>query len=569
MEIEKFLDSWWSDPLSPEMEEWVEKTYQDPFSFFQSLATLHKKQSLQPPKSEVGQSFDFYHDCVLRHVESNNAIISIDESGFIQTWTYKKLHRAVNFQVKAWSKAGVKPGQVVVLTMAVGLPFFIALLTALRMGLTLCYLASSSPYLSHKHLLSLIDQVQPAYHIAHKEEAWHASLKCAKIVVENLGEDVEVYDPVSYAYPADQVMQLSVALHRQLPFTMVPLDAQTTYLNALRDGIVTLHLKPGVAWASTFSCSLRTQPCTTLMGLLGGATLVHIEEKAFENDPDLLKSEKLHLLGVSPSLQKFLSKHPISFGKQLKGYYKSTFSSLSTWNVLAHLSKLEDTPAFHCYFDNSYGGSILISKPFPGDLNFFLKPGLGLSWYLIDLNGSEEPTLKGLGYFSPQLTTDENTEKLSNFILAQVDKNMILTSCVEACKEGVTIPTEKIEKTLTQLSFVEGCVLHAFPKMGEIASFQTILLVFVHPLKNNVPEKTKEEWTQSLRHQISEEIGEAFIPDHIEFYPLVPPKKEGVFDRDWCIEQYSSGKLYKKRESQVYQLISALKKLSQETLHVT
>src|SRR5690606_19746622 len=121
------------------------------------------------PKSALGEKYDFYYDCVLRHAESTRAIVAIDENGFVENWSYKKLHRVVNSQVKQWTKNGVKAGEFAVMILPLGLPFFVALLTALRLGLKICYLPPETPYLSLSHISCLISQLKPHWLITSKQ----------------------------------------------------------------------------------------------------------------------------------------------------------------------------------------------------------------------------------------------------------------------------------------------------------------------------------------------------------------------------------------------------------------
>lgn len=564
MDIEKFREDWWGGP-SLKGEEWIQKSYQEPLSFWQSLLSLQTKTSSIPSKSLLGETYDFYHDCILRHPEANQALLYIDEEGFLQSWSYKKIHRAVNFQVKQWSKNGVKPGQVAVLILPPGVRFFITLLTALRLGLTICYLPYETPYLSNEHLSSVVDQIKPAWIVTHQKASLPSLTHYPKILIDDLEEDGQAHEPLSYLYEAQQTIQLSLSLHRQIPFSVVPLTAETTYLHALRDGLITLNLQPNQTLAAPLACPIRTEPCTTLMTLLSGSTLLHIEEKALKNDPSILKSEKIHLLGVSPPLQKLLSDHPTPLGKSLRGYYKSPLSpNRSTWKTFVKLNKLEETPCFNLLIDNSFGGSLFFSKPSLEDPNIFFKPSLGLSWQLKNLSGNGETSMTGFGYFSPSLSIKENDHLPSNFIVAQIENNLVISTTAKPCKEGITLPIENIERLISKLPFVQHCLLHTILKMGEVVSHQTFLLVFIHPLQNNVPEHTKHTWVESIHSLIIENIGSAFIPDHIEFYPLVPPLRKGEVDKGWCIDQFNNGNLNKKRSSQVHQLISTLKQLAQE-----
>jgi hypothetical protein len=559
MDVEQFRNEWWSSPqasASLEIEEWMEETFTAPDSFWNALITLQNTVSPKPPKSVVGHHYDFYYDCVTRHMESGHALIFVEESGFVQTWTYKKLHRLINFQVKTWLKSGIKPGQLAALVMPVGISYFIALLTALRMGLKICFLPLHSRILGASHLQSLLNQVDPDFLVTVPDAP---SSSYPTLIIDTLGEDDITHEPASFAYPASETLQLTLALYRKEPFVMVPLDAHTTYLHALRDGLLTLNLRPGVTHGTLHSCPIRSEPCSTLMTLLSGATLVHVAETELAKDPEIIKNEKFHLLEIAPAHQKLWAKTP-GAPKQLKAFYKTPLHHhLHAWRFFIQANKLEAAAAFHLLLDNSLGGIVFFSKPTTKELDFYLKPSLGTPWTFKDLMTGDD-SIKGFGLFSLKTTSQENNSVMSNLLVSQMDKNCLISSALLPSREGVTIPIELIEEATGELPFVESSVLYTFPKMGETAYHQCILLVFVNPLKKAIPDELKQQWSQQISDQISLEVGAAFVPDYLEYYPLMPKMNAGAIDRNWCIEQYNRGFLSKKTKLPIYQMLNMLKK---------
>ncbi len=562
MDAEKFRTSWWSSPASEaslETEEWMESTFADPAPFWNSLIALQNGLSPKPVQSVMGGSYDFYHDCISRHIESNAALIHIEESGFVQTWTYKKLHRHVNFQVKSWLKNPIKPGQLAVILMPVGIPYLIALLTALRMGLKICFLPLQSRFLGKDHLLAILEKLKPDFIVTLPDASLPKDLY-PTIVLDNLGEDDLNHEPVSYAYPSDQTMQLSLALYRKDPYCLLPLDAHTTYRHALRDGLLTLNLKPGATHGTAHSCPIRCEPCSTLMTLLAGATLVHVAEAELIKDPEMIKSEKFHLLEVSPANQKLWSKTP-GAPKQLKGFYKTPLHHHHhAWRYFVQANKLEEVPSFHLLMDNSLGGVVFFSKPTTKDLDYFMKPSLGTPWTFKDMTGSGQDSIKGFGLISLATSCKENNEMMSNLLVSQIDKNHLISAALLPSREGVTVPIEEIENAVSLLDFVESCILITFPKMGEVAYHQFILLVFVNPAKKEIPSELKQEWSTQISAQITDKVGAAFTPEFIEYYPLIPKMNDSLPDRNWCTEQYNRGLLAKKKNLQIYQVLNMLKK---------
>ncbi|MGH2613419.1 MAG: hypothetical protein ACRDFB_10295, partial [Rhabdochlamydiaceae bacterium] len=217
--LEKFKGNLWTASFSVEDEEWTDQSYHDPTFFWTSLLTLQQSLSPISSRSQFNEQYDFYHDCVTRHIESNNAFVLIDEGGFTTPWTYKKLHRLVNFQVKHWTKYALKPGQVVVITTPIGPHFWLASLTALRLGLTICYLPPDSSLLPPAQIMSLINEIRPDLVVSDLHNKPSYTHTYPHHTIEELLEDEQSHPPHSHAYPASQVMQLSIALHRTEPYT--------------------------------------------------------------------------------------------------------------------------------------------------------------------------------------------------------------------------------------------------------------------------------------------------------------------------------------------------------------
>lgn len=570
IDAEKLKNLWWASPPSPlplDAIEWIEKTYLSPKTFWESIFTLQKNIPGLPPKSVLGQQYDFYFDCVARHIESNQAFTIIENGSFVQNWTYRKLHRCINFQVKHWMKHSLKPTQMVVILAPVGIHFFIALLTALRLGLTICYLPTNSPYLPKSRIASILAELQPQLVVARKADQPFVTTQLPTILLDEFNEDDQNHYPPSHDYASNKVMQIALSLYRQEALTLVPLDAHTTYTHALREGLLALNLKQGITWASPLSCPIRSEPFSTLAALLCGAAVMHIPDEVIKNDPQALKDEKVHLLGVSSPLQQLWSRDPAVPIKHLKAYYKQPLDmNFEAWKGFSSLNKLEKVPAFHLLMDNSMGGVTLFSKPTLDNLDLYLKPNVGTPFSLMDIHDNEEPSFSGYGIFKPHLSCEENTKKTSNFYLAQLENNHILSYTITPCRDGVAFPIDRVEAIVNQASFVEACMLHHIPKLLSVCNHQFSLLVFVNPLKNEISEKMKEGWTQELFQQIESEAGPGFLPDRVEYFPLLPKLKNGTINRKWCADQCNQGLLARKKNMQIFQVISALKKLILESV---
>ncbi len=556
----------WANPSSPFLlkdEEWIERSYRDPTPFWASLIALQQTIAPTHIRSQLHQHYDFYHDAVLRHIESNTAFAIVEEGGFTTPWTYKKLHRLVNFQTKQWTKYSLKSGQIVLINLPVGPHFIVALLTALRLGLTLCYLPPNTSFLPPPHILSLIDEIKPDLIVSNVQ----TTESYPHYKIEELLEDENNHLPHSHSYPASQIMQLSVALLRTQPYVIAPLDAQTCYLHSLRDGLLTLNLKPGVTFCAPLTSPLQSEPCTTLSTLLSGATTLHVTDQTLQKDPLLLKEEKIDILGISPQLRELWSIAPSLTSKHLKGFFIPLSTSRSHhWSPFIQLQRLEQTPSFQILVDNSIGGIALFSKPTLNLANIYVKPSLGTPWSLKNLDPNRDDSVSGFGRFYPTLSSKENSQHDYNLLLSHIEQSCLVSSTLKPCLDGVTIPIDNIENAVSQLPFVQSCLLHHTAKMGSIFSDSLVFLIFVDPLKNDLVDKMRLKWSQDINHQISQLVGSHFIPHSIEFYALSPHEKDSSIDREWCADQYQRGLLSMKRENQLNLFLSIVKNLAKQVL---
>lgn len=565
-EIEAFLNQWWayhSPPLSSQVEDWIEKSYLDPDTFIDRIFAF-QQQVLPPSKSEFGKHYDFYHDCILRHLRSSNLAISVvTQRGQTEDWTYENLHRAVNYHVKKWSSSAPEAGQLVAIVLQPGIDFLIALLTAFRFGLKICYLPPHTQFLGDHQIQNILSEIKPRYIVA--EERIFTTEGIPLLPIEEEGLEEVNHAPHSFAYEAKTPILMTTSLYRDEAQTLVPLDAQTLYFTTLRDAFFTLNLKQYPYWAAPLSCPIRTEPCSMITSLISGATRIHVKEKDILADPQILEGQRINILGISTPLQKLWSQAASIPTRHLKCCYKSPSDvNQAGWKSFVITNELVKIPVFHALTDNSTGGVLFFSRPSLDPPIFFLKPTLGTSWQLENFNGSGEKSLTGYGIFNTKLDIPENDVKKGNFTFARVGNNYVISGSIEPCREGVTYPIDDIEDCVNELPMVEGCMVYSIQKAGVVQDHHFALLVFVGPLKQELITQEQKNWTATIETQIINHVGKGFLPEQIEYHPFIPKMHQikllGV-DRNWCNNQFNSGLLTKKKTMPAYHVLNVLKKL--------
>jgi hypothetical protein len=567
LNTETFLKVWFNPytPISFDMEDWIKKSSQDVEGFWKRDLYERQQEVLPPSESSFGLSYNFYHDCILRHLKSHSIALSVvQENDYPDNWTYEKLHHCVNFHIDRWSSHNIQPKQVIAIVGTPNISLVIALLTAMRFGLTICYFPTNSPYLGKGQILKFLSEIHPQF-IATDDPTFSID-GIPLLSINKKGFDEENHTPFSYAYPETCPLYLALSLQGQDSFEFNILDAESIYLQSLREGLLTFNLPQHYCWSMPLACPIRTEPFSTIMSLLCGVTRVIVSDDDIRKNPQIMQDEKIYLLGISTALQRLWSENPGLPTRSLKCCFKSPIDSHHQgWRTFAHFNKLEKIPAMDVLLDNSRGGVSLFSKP-SLEPNIFLKPTLGTTWSLAHLNGSQENNLSGFGIFNTHLSSDQKDQNPANYTATHIENNLMLTGCIHPCREGVTYPIEEVEECISTLSFVEACMVHPIVKTGSTFNYTFVFLVFTNPMK---PEFTKEDelvWTQEIRSKISFEIGQGFLPDKIDYFPLMPKMNLLGIDRNWCTHQYTSGLLLKKKHSPQYHTLGTLKKLTQEAM---
>lgn len=560
---EAFINKWWvtqTPLLSVDVEEWMTKTYEEE-SFWKEVVFAEQEQLLPKSPTIFGKSYNFYQDCILRFVQSNAIAYSIClEKGQMDHWTYERIHHCVNFHVEKWSYHSPQPGQLMAIVAAPGIHFLISMLTALRLGMKVCYLPTNTPFLGKQQLTKVLEQLQPALIAA--EDSSYSFEGVPTITVNPKAIDEENHTPHSFAYPADTEMLVTLSLQEQEPFSLTSLDAHTTYLHFLRDGLFTFNLPLHPFWMEPLACPLKTEPFHTLTSLLFGINRLHVSDETIQKDPAVIQDTRVSLLGISSELQQLWTKVPAAPNRYLKSYYKSPFDlNFQSWKNFIQLNKLEKIPSFQVVMEGATGTCSLFSKPSLEIYQTYLKPTLGTSWRLNQPNGSNEVASNGFGIFTTHLFSNKKIRRSSNFTASFIENQLMITGFVQPSRHNITVPVSEIEENVRQLPFVEECCIYPMLKTGDAFTRHFVLLMFVSPMQQEISERDTRPWTAEIYQKLKDKVGSGYLPDQIEYFPLLPKMGLLGIDRAWCVQQYDSGLLTHKKSIPFYQTLTVLKKL--------
>jgi hypothetical protein len=523
---------------SPRLNPILEKSYREVDSFQEALLSFHTKRLQRPTTTLYQKQYDLYGDAISRHKFSTSLAVKVlDETHKVKSWTYEQLDLMVNDQLELWMAREIKKGDQIALILSPGITYLVAFLTALRLGLRIAYFPLESPYLSLEGIREKLEGISPLFVVVSSEEIG-AEFPFPSLVIEHLSfkEKNPAEKQVFYA-PDDLVFSEGTA--------------ERVYFSALRDGELLFAAEPKEVWAAPLRNSLREEPYLTLTALLMGTTIFYIPDQLIRQSPTILQEISVDILGISGAFLDLCLEEKGFPNKKPRICYRHPLErSPGKWEAFSSECELKKIPFVKWMIDPQRGESLLFSFPTPDPRDFRLIPSLGSSWELVNEAGEENS--EGFGRFKFE-------EKETNFCLAPLEKGWVMTEVLKRERQGIEIPAQKIEEIVIELPFVQFASLLCLPRVYDPLDSQVVLIIFTHPALIEKVALQEEVWGKEIQTLIITRIGEGFIPDKIEYFPLYPKLKEGKVNQSWCFNQYRDGRLSKKKRLLVYHHLSMLK----------
>lgn len=561
MDVETFIKEWWSGAhldCRHAIYTWMKESYQHPFAFWEGLFK-YSLNELGEAHSILFEKYDFYSDCVVRHLGHERQVLKvIGASGKLTSWSYDELHALVNVQVELWkSKYPINPGQTAALIMPYGIHFLVALLTALRLGMNISLLSKEDRFYCDTHIHAALDVIQPDIVITTSPlpptEQWNV------IELDLSLENSRSTLVVSHAYLPGEILQKHYNPYSEAKIHTI--EATRSYLLPLRDALIALRLKPSTCFSRPLASMYLEEPCGTLMALLVGATIVFAADEVLLSNPLALKDELIEVLGVTPSLQELWMKHPGCPSNKLKFWYSTPlYGNARSWNAFAGLNQLQKVASSHLILEKEKGGIVLFSQPQPLQTQMVIHPSLGTPWKLLHLIEKKVESTAGFGLFQPEPAGDSEP----HLILSQVGNDWYLSSTTSHLKEGHPYPIQLVENSVKLLDFVQHCMIVVERHPNHFIQKQFTLVVFVLPKEYHTMQQKIEEWNRMIISSIRTNVGDAFAPNRIEVFSFYPKMVKGQLDRQWVDRQYCEGALSNKHHRSIYHSLNRIKELIYE-----
>jgi hypothetical protein len=524
---------------------WLERSWQEPAAFWKALHSQAERREPGVSKSAPLRHYDFYHDLVGRRLAAGTTALTWFDGGAWRTWSHAELAQAAEGWAAGWERAGAMPGDIVAILHPPGPRLLSALLAAFRLGLVVAVLPPWGPDFLERRLANLAPRwlaVEPLFLRGLKDEWRELALPDQPAPAGPL--------PRSHVYPGTAPAAYGFDPCSPTPDLPVPVSADSLYLGALRDGVLSLGLRPGQACAAPGWHPLECQPSLMLAVLLSGAGWVEIDPAELEKAPARLLERPIDVLGVTRRVRDLLLKQPLPGPKPWRYWFRQPAESmdLTVWQGFIERLELGECYAGNFLCNAALGGALLFSVRRRGLAHLGVLPAAGACWQLGVLTAPDLPSIGGVGRLASGQRGEKGVEWTATpYVLGPNRGEWFSLGVYPRGRAGRTYPREEV---LAVLAGQPYAALVEVPLVGSENDALQVLLLF----GGTVPEA---DW----RAHIAKRLGADFLPDRIERLALLPRlDAEGRADPAWCQDHYLTGELYRRERSPVYRCLNELKR---------
>jgi hypothetical protein len=529
---------------------WLRRSLAEPEAFTRALLALQAALAPPPLKSSPEAGYDFYHDLVLRHATSPHpALLCLEPEVGPRPLGYGELHALCSRRAAAWAAQGATAGETLCLVGAVDVELVVALLTGLRLGLSVSLLPPHGPDLLAKRLTTLRpDRIAAARRY---QALLRGTPAQARLLADEppapVGPQVEAR---SHTYgPDEPVLKLFSPL-RAPPTEPVTVAAAAAFQGALRDGLLFLSLLPGRAVAAPGSPLLQLQPLLLLVSLLHGATFVQLAPADLERPGGQRALDGVNVLLATAALRDTLLALPARPLPGLKLWLRDPQEppAPTRWASWVEHCGLPRTPAASLLYDAACGGSVLFSLRQAGVPPLPLQPVPGRPFTLLEPDGGAQPARGDQGVFEPLPGSP-------GLLLARRDGAYLYAGTLQPSRGGQSYPSAEVEGIAAGLPFVRSAVV--LLDRGEAS--EPLLLLFTGPEPLELARRLAPRREALVRERVGARLGDELVPPEIVQYALLPRQRQGAVDRLWCHELHRRAALRAREAHPVFQLLDRLR----------
>jgi len=563
---------------------WLARSQRAPRRFFAALEGLLGQVATLGAKSSLERGVDLYHDMVLRHLGANRIAARFHDprrpAG--QRWItlgFDDLHAQVSARAHSWAAQGVEPGSLVCVALPLGPECVVALLSALRLGARVSLLEPEGPDFMALRLATLAPQYI-ASEAFYRDRLGDLDALGAVWLGEATTSPPNIVGSIgSHCYLPGEACALLFSPLREPPHVPVPLLAEAALFGALRDGAITLALRPGDTIAAPGFSTLQHQPALLFAVLLMGATFVHVDAEQVRLDPTLLTRLPLRSVGVSAATCDALLEGAFGARPAWAHVFKNPEepTDWESWRELVEGLGLSDTPMSNVLIEAASGGSLLASPRRPGKAFLAqlmtLSPAAGRAWTLLDFSGSDQATLTDVGVFAPlegaqqagaEERGDEGAPVEPRYVILGRRRGLeyLYGGTSTPRRSGRVYPAQEVLDALADCPFLQAASLVTLSAGGPTLAHRFVLLGFTGFEPEPRFRAAKQRRVDELSRVIATRLSADHLPDRVELFMGHARMREGQVDHAWCRDQYLGGVAFRKQTSPLFQSLGALRALA-------
>lgn len=538
---------------------WLDDSYRHPEDFWRALKRSTDERFSVRSASSLFNTYNFYHDIIMRN--RNNpapAIRWYETTDGEREMSYNELAGAATTTADIWGKTGVNPGCTLCMIGTMGVKLMVDLMAALKTG---CRISFLFPH-GKRFVQNRLEALQPDYIVT--DDKYASLMPAWQERMLSTDPPVETDTPQArhvYAYASGQ--SVFACFDPTGSAFRVPTDitCDAAYLSALRDGTITLGLRPGQAYAAPGFDPQVTLPGLMLAGLLCGATYLHLRPEDIAADPQIVSRTPVQAFGVSKQVRDVLLAHPTPVGDIWQSWFRNPDEAqdMDQWHYFIRHLALTDTPAFNTKWCAPLGGCAFFSIRRKGMAHVNVLPSPGCVWELGDVTGGafKAPGDSGVCRISPPPALDTGNS-IDAGIIIKTGPEWIYAGAGTGRRQGKIFPTDEVLETLATVSKrrLVFCSLVMVPLNDTGLGSRIVLLVFTGPQ----PLSDESDVEADIRTTIAHEMGGEFQPDSLAFFPLYPRFLSATIpDHDWCRAQYLSGGLFRKSREKIFRKLTHLR----------
>jgi hypothetical protein len=533
--------------------QWLPSTHEAPDQFEHALYAYASSRR-EGPKSHPGQAYDFYHDCVVAHTGHDRRALAVRQSPEELTeLSFEALDRRCSALAAAWKTAGVEPGQSIGIVLPVGIDYAIGLLTALRMRLVI----SPLPPLGPAFVRNRLELLAPD-HIVTSERYGKMLGRFAGSVLPVTAAREAIGKP-SQSYAPDDVVLRIFSPFAEACAEPLAVVASVLHRSILRDALLVFCLDGSDTLAAPDFEPMQFQPNLLLAALCAGASFAQFSSEHVEGNPKTLEDLRVTVLGVRRKLREILLRRGVDWFKSAgRGWFRSLTDALDVerWDELGRAVLGQKAHGFNVVANAATGGVQLFSPRAPSALGLRVFPVPGQQWQLSEVGAGALPALNEAGVYMP-IREGKPDESFPGFLVARHGEGFFFAGAMELGRNAEMYPADEAAAAVRSHPLVEHAVAFVAPGRW-MNDGKVVLLVFVDDVRGPDGRFAPPVTVPELNALITREIGERFLPDRTEVFPLRPRFTDGEIDRTWCRSQYLSGALTAKARSELFVLLSRL-----------